>query len=97
MRICFSRAFKPHVSADIVPASTTKLTVSAGQADFQRNPLPRFEPIDVGTHADNLASTLMSESQGFSNEYIPIPEVFVIMQITAADAGGGYDNLNFIG
>jgi hypothetical protein len=88
MRECLGRAPEPHLRAEVVLASLTKLARLARKSDFQGDSVARLESRDAGADGLDDSGRLMAEGHWLSDEDVAIAVVLVVVQVRAANAGG---------
>ena len=88
-RPALGRAAKLHATADVVPPRGAELARAARQADLEGDTVAGGEAGDVGPDGLDDAGGFVAERQGLEDLDVAVAEVVVVVQIGAAEAGGG--------
>lgn len=88
-RPALGRAAKLHAAADVVAPRAAELARAARQADLERDAVAGGERRDLGPDGLHDAGGLVAEGQRLEHEDVAVAEVVVVVQVGAAEAGGG--------
>lgn len=96
MRKRLARRPKLHVFADIVSAFLTTLALLARKAHFESDFVSGFQTLDRRACFCDNAGGLMAKGERFSDQDVAIAEVRIVVEVAAAEAGGGDADLELI-
>lgn len=96
MRESLATASELHVFANVVAALGAAGTTPAWQADFESNFVAGLEAGDIGADRSDYACRFVAEGERLADEDVAVAVVGVVVEVAAAEAGGGNADLKFV-